>query len=131
MVLSKGWRVENDKVIIRVDILQILHSVARNSLVLSLVAKVKAHILVGKLDSTLREVDRYHLTSTSRQRSNREATSIAECVEHLTASRVLAHQVTVYTLVYKKARFLTLLPVNLKLQAILQHHSIGILRAAP
>ncbi len=73
-------------------------------------------------------VYRVHQFGSATHGIDREATRIAEHIEHATALGVTLEQRTVFALIYKESRLLTTQPVNMKFQAIL--HGRVILRMA-
>ena len=118
-MLGKGGRVENDQVILRADVTQVFYGIGGHLRVGNPIAKVELHVLGGEVHGALRRIDRADLHGTTLGRIDREATRVAEGVEHGAPLRVALHQFAVATLVEEETGLLTLLPIYQKLLAIL------------
>ena len=121
MVLGEGGRVEDDQVVAVADLFEILHGVAGERRVGKTVAEIQPHVLVGQLHGALRGVDRADLLRSARGGVDREASRVAEGVEHGAARSVAFHQFAVAALVEEEARLLSLLPVDQKTMAVFRH----------
>ena len=124
-VLGKGWRVENDEVVGRVRTLahttfQELESILAESLVAGVAREVQLHVCLGQLNGLGTAVNAMHQLGTSTHSIEREASRIAEHIQHTLTTGIMLQQGTIPALVNKKARLLPFQPVNTELQAILR-----------
>ena len=124
VVLGKCWRVENYHIVLVANILQILHSIARQRGVRCILAKVELYIFIYQSYCTLRSVNRADLLRSTCQSIDREASRVAESVQYGATFGVLLHEVAVETLIDEEASLLSLLPIYEELMTILHHYII-------
>lgn len=91
-VLGKGRRVEHDEVILLVVLVKILESIFAESLMTGITGEVERYIIVGQLYGLGTAVYRVYLLGISTHGINREATCIAEHIEHALALGILLQE---------------------------------------
>ena len=88
--------------------------------------EVQFDITIGNLNGTLGTIHRMHLLCSTPQGIHRESSRITKHIEYLPSLGILFQQTSVLALVNKEAGLLSLHPINLKLQAVLLGHRVGI-----
>ena len=117
-MLCKGWRVKYNEVIGLCHLLKILKSVFGESLVTRVGWEVKFDVLINKIYCLLTAVNGVYKTCPASHRIYAKPTSIAEHIKYVTAFRVLLHQTTVISLVYKESCLLAFKPVDMEFKSI-------------
>ena len=100
--------------------LQELEGILTEGLVARVIGEIEFYVLFRQFDSFCRRIDAMHEFSPATHSIKREATRIAEHIQHTLTLRELLQQRTILALVNKEARFLAFQPVDTELQAILQ-----------
>ena len=121
-VFGKSWRIENDEIILIAHAVEIVESVFAERLMTRIVRIVELNIVVGEIDCLLRHIDRMYELCPSAHGIEREATSVAEHIEYLATLAELLNQGTVLTLINEETCLLSLEPIDMKLQSILDSH---------
>ena len=91
-VLGKGWRIEHDEVVLLVVLVKILESIFSESLMTGITWEVERHIIVSQLYSLGTAVYRVYLLGIATHGINREATCVAEHIEHALALGILLQE---------------------------------------
>src|SRR6478609_5107026 len=86
------------------------------------IKSIELNILSRQNDSFFGCINRVNGFGTSLQRINRKSTSIAKCIDRLFILRKLPQQVSILSLIKKKARLLTQLPIHIKFIAVLIYY---------
>ena len=116
-VLGKGWRIEDDEVILLVMVIEILESILADSLMTCIAREVESDILIGQLDGLGTAVYRVDSLGFTTHCIDRETACIAEHIEHALALGIMLQERAVLTLVYEETGLLTAQPVDMELQA--------------
>lgn len=91
-MLSKGWRVENDKVVFAIVGIKEFESILAESLMALVARKVEVDVGIGKLNSLSTTIYRVHQLGSATHSIDRETASIAEHIKHTLAMRIFLEQ---------------------------------------
>ena len=91
-MLSKGRRVENDKVVFAIVGIKEFESILAESLMALVARKVEVDVGIGKLNSLSTTIYRVHQLGSATHSIDRETASIAEHIKHTLAMRIFLEQ---------------------------------------
>lgn len=117
-VFGKGGRVEDDEVIVAAHGVEVLEGVFGKCLVACIAGEVQLYVAAGEVYGLCRAVYRVYELCSASHGVEREAACVAEHIEYGTSVRISFEERAVFALVYKEARFLSVQPVDVKLQAV-------------
>lgn len=131
-MLGKSRRIEDDQIIIcdfRFMICDFLieeiEGIDGIGMMTRVVGEVASHVDIDQVDGFLADIDRIDSTGTATQGIEREASGVAEHIEHVLATRIALDEGTVLTLVNKEAGLLATQPINAELETILGGPEVG------
>ena len=125
-VLGKGWRIEDNEIILLVVLIQILERILAECLVAWVAREVESDVLIGQLDRLGAAIHGVNRLGIAAHGIDRETAGIAEHVEHALALGVMLEQGAVLTLIYEETGLLTAQPIDMELQSVLHSHIISI-----
>ena len=125
LVLGKGRRVEDDEVVFIPHFIEELESIGGKGLVAGISGEVERDVGIDEFHSLGTAIHGMYEVSPSAHAINTESTGITEHVEHVASLGVRLQQRAVITLIDKESRLLTLEPVDMELQSVLQGNVAG------
>lgn len=120
LVLSKGWRVEHDEVVVATCAVEKSEGVFGISLVARIFGEVEGDVAACEFDSLGRDIDAMYTLGTATHRVDGEATSVAEHIEHRAAFGILLQEAAVVALVDEETRLLAVKPVDVEFQSVFE-----------
>lgn len=123
-VLGKGRRVEDDEVVGVVVLIEIFESILGVSLMAAVTGEVEVDIGTCELNGFGRAVDGVDETCPATESIDGEPTGIAEHIQNGTAVSIVLEQGPVLALVDEEPCLLTLEPVDVELQSVLNGYVI-------
>ena len=124
-VLSKCWWVENDEVVFVLDVIEILEGIDSVGFVARVAREVEFDVFISQFDGLSRAIDRVDKIGTTTHGVEREATSVAEHIEHVATTGIMLEKRAVVALVDEEASFLAIEPVGMELESVFESDGFG------